>query len=402
MRLLVNAIGLRAGGGLTVGLNALRGIREARPEYSIMAIVPADCGYEALCAELSIPCRAYRRRLGYAAWRLWFDQVQVPAIARRWPADVLFTMNNQAAWAAPCPQLLMFHNPYYIYSLAEWRPLVRSFEVVSLLVQRRLFRMIAGRCACVAVQTAVAAQRLHDQYGIDLDRLTIVPNAIALEHDGTETEDGRRLARRMDEAAGGRIKVLTLSRYYPHKDLEFIVDVARRLRATGDRRFVFFITVAADQHPGARRLLETIGTEGLAKDVVNLGPLAYGVLRNAYGAAQVSFLPSVLESMSGTYLEALHYQVPIVTTDRDFARHTCGAAGRYFPSGDIEAAIGHLQAAIAAPSLEVDAVSRPGPRQWRDVCHDLAALLDSIHRRDAVPVAPPIGRPGVQSSEHSA
>ena len=389
MRLLVNAVGLRAGGGLTVGLNCLRGIRDVRPDYEIMALVPAGCGYEALCTSLSISYRAFKKTALYPAWRLWFDQVHVPLIARRWSADVLFTMNNQAAWGASCPQIVLFHNPYYIYPVAEWWPLVGPFDRASLLLQRVLFGVAVHRCARVAVQTAVAAERLCEQYGIERDRLTIVPNAIALEHDGIETEEGTQLARRMQDAAANRISVLTLARYYPHKDLEFIVRVARRLRELGDRRYVFFITVAADQHPGARALLETIEQERLATEVVNLGPLRYGQLRSAYGAARICFLPSILESMSGTHLEARHYRVPIVTTDRDFARHACGSAAEYFPPGDVDAAIETLRAAGSGSrpqQSEVPWTSRP----WRDVCRDLAAMLDSVHGSlgpgsDAVP-----------------
>src|SRR4051812_21921773 len=112
MRLLVNAIGLRAGGGLTVGLGCLRGLRELRPDYEIRALVPAGCGYEQLCADLGIPHASFARGAGYLAWRLWFDQVEVPAQARRWRADVLLTLNNQGAWGAGCPQVVLFHNPY--------------------------------------------------------------------------------------------------------------------------------------------------------------------------------------------------------------------------------------------------------------------------------------------------
>lgn len=380
MRLLANAVGLRAGGGLTVGLNCLRGIHELRPEYEMLALVPAECGYEALCTELSIPFKAFRRNGLYPAWRLWFDQVLVPVMARRWSADVLFTMNNQAAWKVTCPQLLLFHNPYYIYPVAEWPSLLAPFDWASLLLQRALFAVNVRRCARIAVQTPVAAKRLRDHYGIEPDRLTVIPNAIALEHDGAVSEAGRTLTRRMRAAASGRTSVLTLARYYPHKDLEFIVRVARRLREIGDRQFVFFITVAADHHPGAHALLETIARERLAADVVNIGPLEHGELRSAYEAVRISFLPSVLESMSGTHLEGLHYRVPIVTTDRDFARHACGPAAHYFSPGHVDAAIEGLRAAAA--SRPGDGDDPPHARPWREVCRDLVATIDSIHRAD--------------------
>jgi glycosyltransferase involved in cell wall biosynthesis len=386
MRLLINAVGLRAGGGLTVGLNGLRGLRAARPEYELLALVPAGCGYEELCASLSIPCRAFAMPVLYPAWRLWFDQVRVPLIARRWSADVLLTMNNQPALAARCAQVVLFHNPYYIYPLNEWSPLLTAFERVSLLLQRQLFSMTARRCARVAAQTAVAAQRVHQQFGIDPERLAIVPNAVAPEHQQAETDAGRQLAARMDERAAGRTSVLTLARYYPHKDLEFIVHVARRLREAGDRRFVFFITVAPDQHKGARALLETIQRQDLDEDIVNLGEIGYRELRSVYQATRVCFLPTVLESMSGTHLEALQYQLPIVTADRDFAREACGLAAEYFRPGDVDEAIAQLRRVASSALPRCERAGGAARRGWTDVGPDLATIIESIrHVKEGVP-----------------
>jgi len=381
MRLLINAVGLRAGGGLTVGLNSLRAISEARPSYEILALVPANHGYEELCAGLSIPYQSFATGPLYAAWRVWFDQVQVPVVAKRWSADVLFAMNNQAAWLTPCPQLVLFQNPYYIYPVAEWWSRISSFERASVLLQRRLFAATAPRCAYVAAQTTVAAERLQVQYGIDAARLAIVPSAVAPEHFGVDTEGGRLLATRMREATAGRTGVLTLARYYPHKDLEFIVRVARRLRDLGDRQFVFFITIAADQHAGARALLETIDRDQLSGDIVNVGPIRHDELRVAYQASRVCFVPTFLESMSGSYIEALQYQLPIVTTDRDYARESCGPAAEYFPPGDVDLAIHRLRAAAAAPAPGQPGGLPPKLRLWVDVGRELAALIDSIPRR---------------------
>ena len=377
MRLLINAVGLRAGGGLTVGLNGLRGIRDARPEYELLALVPAGCGYEELCARLSIPCRTFAIRPFYPGWRLWFDQVLVPLIARRWSADVLFTMNNQPALAARCPQVLLFHNPYYIYPLDEWSPLLTGFERVSLSLQRRLFSVTARHCARVAAQTSVAAKRVQQQYAIHPERLTIVANAVAPEHERGETDAGRELAARMDQAASGRTSVLTLARYYPHKDLEFVVRVASRLREAGERRFVFFVTVAPEQHKGAKALLETILCQGLAEDVVNLGEIGYRELRSVYQATRACFLPTVLESMSGTHLEALQYQLPIVTADRDFAREACGQGAQYFSPGDVDGAIQQLQRVAFANTRRAAAGAAPR-RGWTDVGNELAAIIESI------------------------
>jgi glycosyltransferase involved in cell wall biosynthesis len=398
MRLLINAVGLRAGGGLTVGLNALRGLREVRPDVDIFALVPAGCGYEELCRNLEVPFKAFHTTALYPLWRVWFDQVQVPVATRRWSADVLFSMNNQTAWGVSCAQVVLLHNPYYIYPVAEWWSLLGAYDRVSLLVQRLLFAVMARRCSAhVAVQTPVAARRLIDRYGTRPDRVAVIPNAIAGEHYRAETAAGHALARRMRTAARGRAVVLTLARYYPHKDLEFILRVARRLRDTADRQFVFFITIAAEQHPGARALLETIDKDRLGADVVNLGPLEFQELRSAYAVAQICFLPTVLESMSGTHLEALHYGLPIVTTERDFARDACGPSAHYFPMGDVDAAIAQLRRVAASPLRAADCEPLDRPRGWADVGRELAALIDAAHRQSAgaAQCADPAASPGV-------
>jgi glycosyltransferase involved in cell wall biosynthesis len=376
MRLLINAVGLRAGGGLTVGLNCLRGIRHARPDYEIKALVPAKTGYEELCSTLSIPCETFTKGPFYPAWRVWFDQVQVPRLSRQWSADVVFALNNQAAWGVSCAQAVLFHNPYFIYPAADWPPLLTRFERLSLLLQRRLFASTAPRCASVIAQTTVAAKRLETQYGITPSRLAVVPNVVAAAHDGAETRRGALLAAGMREAAAGRVSALTLARYYPHKQLEFILRVAGRLRDLNDRRFVFFITIAADQHRGARALLERIEAERLERDIVNIGPVGHEELRSAYAAADVCFLPTSLESMSGSYVEARHYQRPVVTTERDFAREVCGDAAHYFAAGDVEGAITQLRTAAVMPRyLEAPA---PAHRPWLDLGRDLAEIIDSI------------------------
>ncbi len=42
------------------------------------------------------------------------------------------------------------------------------------------------------------------------------------------------------------------------------------------------------------------------------------------------FLPTLLETFSASYLEAMAMDVAVVTADMDFSREICGAAAEYF------------------------------------------------------------------------
>ena len=57
-----------------------------------------------------------------------------------------------------------------------------------------------------------------------------------------------------------------------------------------------------------------------------------------YKQSDIMFLPSLLECFSATYPEAMRMEVPIVTTDLEFAKGLCGDAACYYSAVDAKAA----------------------------------------------------------------
>ena len=57
-----------------------------------------------------------------------------------------------------------------------------------------------------------------------------------------------------------------------------------------------------------------------------------------YKKADIMFMPTLLECFSATYPEAMRMEVPIVTTDLEFAHGLCGDAACYYDALDAEAA----------------------------------------------------------------
>ena len=47
-------------------------------------------------------------------------------------------------------------------------------------------------------------------------------------------------------------------------------------------------------------------------------------------------MPTLLESFSIVYLEAMHYRLPILTSDMWFSRSVCGNAAKYFDPFDAQ------------------------------------------------------------------
>ena len=72
---------------------------------------------------------------------------------------------------------------------------------------------------------------------------------------------------------------------------------------------------------------------------MNIGPQPVTSGPALYKSCDALFLPTVLETFTATYPEAMCMQKPIITSDLDFARDICRDAAFYFdPTNSKEAA----------------------------------------------------------------
>ncbi len=130
------------------------------------------------------------------------------------------------------------------------------------------------------------------------------------------------------------------------------------------------------------RFMQGVSDAGLEDSVVNIGPVTQGQLRELYERVDATLLPTMLESFSGTYAESMAFGVPIITSDRDFARAVCGDAARYVDPHDPEAiADAVLELAndaelrsrlISAGETRLIEISR----EWDESARGLVALLE--------------------------
>ena len=115
---------------------------------------------------------------------------------------------------------------------------------------------------------------------------------------------------------------LTISTHYPHKNLEIIVDVVRELRIIHPSFKVrFVVSLNEKQLPLPDDVRDAFVFVGKI-DVVECPYL--------YEQADIMFMPTLLECFTATYPEAMRMEVPIVTTDLEFARGLCGEAACYY------------------------------------------------------------------------
>ena len=133
------------------------------------------------------------------------------------------------------------------------------------------------------------------------------------------------------------IKILTLSSYYPHKNLDIIPCIAKQLKKMGYDDFQFIITIPK-KTPDESRIIELCESLDVADCVKNVGPVSIIDGPALYAAVDIVLQPSLLETFSANYPEAMAQEKPIVTTDLDFAHDICEDAALYYPARDAKSA----------------------------------------------------------------
>ncbi len=132
----------------------------------------------------------------------------------------------------------------------------------------------------------------------------------------------------------GKVKILCLSSYYTHKNLGIIPEVAAEIeKCDPSLEFEFVLTLRSDCD-GLAKILSSAASAGVSARIRNVGPVPVADGPALYKQCHISFLPSLLETFSANYPEAMAMACPIVTTNLPFARDVCGDAALYYEPED--------------------------------------------------------------------
>lgn len=124
--------------------------------------------------------------------------------------------------------------------------------------------------------------------------------------------------------------IITISSTAVHKNLKIMIPIAAYMEKWHpDFQFRFVLTC----QPEALKI-----PDNLMGHFLFVGKVDIAECPNLYEQADIMFLPSLMECFTATYPEAMRMEVPIVTTDLEFARGLCREAACYYSALDAEAA----------------------------------------------------------------
>lgn len=157
----------------------------------------------------------------------------------------------------------------------------------------------------------------------------------------------------------GVFRIFCLAAPYPHKNLTIIPEVARLLRERNSALTYRFIVTLPDSGWEVRKFWAMAHSLGVTSMIENAGYLPVQECLWWYASSDITFLPTLLETFSVTYLESMVMNKPIVTTDLDFARDICGPAALYYSPLSAEEAASAIES-VATNRKLYDALKQHG------------------------------------------
>lgn len=371
MRMSIISHGLSVAGGKSVGLNIISELLAQNPEFEFQFFLPDLVDYCQLPFTEKSEVNIYTKNMGILG-RIFYDSFVLPKKIADFSPDFIFALGNIGLRKPPCPQAILYHKPHFVYPELEIQGKKPAKNFSNRLISWQLKHSFKNS-ELIFCQTEVMKQRVEKYFKFKKN-LALLPNSVS-ENINLEMENKNDI-----EFNDNKTRFLCLTRYYPHKNLEAIVKCFDKYRDEL-RNVVCLLTIDKSQHKDAAKLLKNIADLGLEENIVNLGPVKQEHLANYYRSVSGLLLPTLMESFSGTYVEALSFGCPVLTSDRDFAHVICGEAAIYFDPLSEESMYKSIQLIVDNQQITNELVSKGKTRHkellktWNSIVSDAVAEI---------------------------
>jgi len=368
----------RSAGARSVGINLLRALVNLNNGIEVVAVLPVGYDYEEIGDIFAVPPIWFDQK-GSFLRRFIFDTITLPHKVRSINPDVILALGNIGVRSHSIPQAVLVQDAHHVYPRRHYGPMTFSQDL-RYFVQKRLIKACLKKSSILYCQTETMLKHTQKTFGTHRCAKILTKGISTNVAEGSNDIDTPQEFKPFEK----HFRLICLTRYNPHKNLEMIVELFINAREEL-KDIAVFITIAAEQHPNAKRLLNKIRQYNLSNNIVNLGPVEQRRIPAYFKNCHALFLPTLIESFSATYLEAMQFDLPILTSNLDFAHEICGSAALYFDPWSSESMLEAI-AKIRKDSDMRNSLMRAGrdrlktiyTKSWDDIARSVASDMREL------------------------
>lgn len=360
MKILINAVSARAGGGVAYLLKLFEQLPEVAADMQFLAAIPEIDFFRNLKDAPNLKFRVIKEASGDMVSRYLWENTGLISLCREWGADALFCVANVAPVINPgIPVSLMVQNvapltPKVFKLLWKHEPLSQSLRMLLIKWLTHLSLARADQVVALSRATAGLIRLYHPQIAAE-----VVYHGIA--------DDFNPHAAR-PPAADIEPYFIYVSNLYVYKGLEYIVAA---LAADCSLPAVVVVGKAYDA-AYVGHVQELARRQGVADRLKFIGPVPRVELSGWYAHAVAMVYTSWCENCPNILLESMACGCPVVAMRIGPMPEICGDSGFYarpFDGGSL--ALAMRSAMTAGKDARRRAIDRAATFTWREslACH---------------------------------
>lgn len=260
--------------------------------------------------------------------------------------DVVFSIFGPVYWKPLVPHIIGFAIGHYIYDDSPYWKIIKKKDKLFLSIRKLFHVYYLKRDATVLIgETEDVKNRVSIL--IPGKRYFTVSNACS---SFFFDQSLRNRYKKLNNIS--KFCFLTVSKYYPHKNIDIIKVIVDKLRVRKlSINVLFVLTITQAEY-------NMLFGENYKDYVITVGPIPVKECPSLYNECDAIFLPTLLECFSANYPEAMIMGKPILTSDLDFAKTVCKDAALYFNPTDANDIIEKIMLLIGNSELQKDLILR--------------------------------------------
>ncbi|WP_374855229.1 glycosyltransferase [Acinetobacter indicus] len=320
MKYVIDNSNLYAGGGIQVGISFINDLSKLNlsNEYHIIQ----SCKMAEAFKKNDYPCNFIFYDLNVECEQsILVRAKQVKLLEDQIKPDCIFTLFGPSYHKSNFPKIVGFAIPHIIYPESPFiKNLSLSKKIKNLLMCKMKQYFFVKNADALVFETKDASKKFQ--------KLSSFKNNYVVSNTLNEVFLDKSKWERFTFSDKDKLKILVVTANYPHKNLQIIPDIIRKL--INDKKienFEFVITLDKNE----------INFPDFCENYTQyLGKVSLNKLPSLYKQSTIVFIPTLLEVFSATYLEAMYMQKAIVASDMGFSRDICGDAAFYCDPTNIE------------------------------------------------------------------
>ncbi|OQA55211.1 MAG: Glycogen synthase [Candidatus Omnitrophica bacterium ADurb.Bin277] len=307
----------------------------------------------------------------------------------------IYSISEQAAYLSAVSQCRLWHAPHYNVPVLKGkaRLVVTIHDIIHWIFRDRFLNPVQAAYAGFMLNRAVGISDriiavsentkndLIEHFKAPADKITVIYEGVGNAYRMMPPEElSARFKRLSEKYRLPENFFLYVGLMKPHKNVLWLVELFRRLKASGRLKSSLVLVGRKDKkYPKEFEGLRDLQTDG---DVIHIPAIEFPELLVLYNRAVALVHPSLYEGFGLTVLEAMKCGTPVITTKAASLAEVAGGAAVLVnpsdPSEMSEALIGIESDVRTRDILRAQGLERVKKFQWEDTARQTAEVYRRV------------------------